>query len=82
MQEVLATSRNLEKQYSVMYAIHAHCALHSPLARLFLDQSARNFGSMPKIKFSDHLIFYFFHYEEALTSLRLPRGAGGDQKPR
>ena len=46
--------------------------VHSSLTRLFLDQSARNFGSIPKIKFSDRLIFYFFHYEEALMSLRPP----------
>ena len=24
---------------------------------------------MPKIQFSDHLIFYFFHYEEALRMI-------------
>ena len=48
--------------------------VHSPLAYLFFDQSAWNFGSMPKIKISDRHIFYFFHYEEALTSLRTPGG--------
>ena len=32
---------------------------------------------MPKIKFSEHLMLYSFHYEETLTSLQLPRAGGG-----
>ena len=30
--------------------------MQRPVSRVFLDQSALNFGSMPKIKFSDHLV--------------------------
>ena len=46
--------------------------LHMPLSRLFFNQSAWNYGSMPKMKFSDHLISTFRHYEEASFHFSLP----------
>ena len=36
-----------------------NCILHRPLSPLFLDQSEWNFGSMPHIKFYDHLLPFF-----------------------
>ena len=55
-----------------MYAIHAQAHISSIFGPIRM-----NFGSMPKIKFYDHLIFYLLHYDEALTSLRPPPGGGG-----
>ena len=49
--------------------------MHRPLSRLFFDQSAWSFGSMPKIKLSTFFSTRL-HYEEAMTSLRTPREGG------
>ena len=38
--------------------------MHRPQSRLFLDQSAWDFGSMPKIQFSDHLIFFTIDFDQ------------------
>ena len=44
--------------------------MHRPISRLFLDQSAWNFCSMPKSNFMTTIFSTFLHSEEALTSLR------------
>ena len=50
--------------------------MYWPLYRLFSYQSAWNFGSMPKIIFQTTFVSTFFHFEEALMSLRPPGGRG------
>ena len=59
------TPRNLD----ILYTQY----IHRVLSRLIFDQS----GSMPKIKFSDHLIFYSSSLRRPVDEFATPLGGAG-----
>ena len=82
MPRVAQKQRNWTPKFAVCVPVPLSlCApsVHRPLSRLFLDQSAWNFGSRPKIKFYDHLIFYLSSLPRRFDEFAPPfRGRGGE----
>ena len=71
-------SRNLEIQKNniVIHAIRAQPPISSIFGPIYMK-----FGSIPKIEFLDHLIFYFFSVRRSIDDFTTPGGRKGGSKP-